>query len=143
MIVGQMIASAILLSAFSDSLKNPRFCRTDSKTAMHNRKLTPHNHMYKKLMEVAPENFAIDKIKNILLSCLMTVFVFGAAVPSTMASTLGSKVDIGETVSCENIKLDHLVKVGAGGGGTVFSAVRQDLHQTAVDSENAAKVINS
>ena len=140
--VGQMIASAMLLSAFSDSLKNPRFYRPDSKTAMHNRKLTPHNHMYEKLMEAAPENFAVDEMKKVLLSCLMTVFLFCSAVPSAMASTLGSKVDIGETISCENIKLDHLVKVGAGGGGTVFSAVRRDLQQTGVDGENAAKVIS-
>lgn len=141
--VGQMIASAILLSAFSDSLKSSRFYRPVSKTAMHNRKPTPHDHIYEKLMDVAPNNFAVNKAKNCLLSCLITVFLFGSAVPSTIASTLGSKVDIGETVSCENIKLDHLVKVGAGGGGTVFSAVRQGLHQTTADNENAAKVIGS
>lgn len=59
-----------------------------------------------------------------------------------MSATLGTKVDIGESISCENVQLDHLVKVGAGGGGTVFSAIRRDptTKITAVDDSVIPKV---
>lgn len=136
--VRQMIASVMLFPAFSDSFKNSRLHRPLSQTTGPDHNFIPHG-----IMDITPENYAVGNIKKLLVSCLMGLFVFGSAVPSSMASTLGSKVDIGEAISCENIKLDHLIKVGAGGGGTVFSAVRRDFTQTVIDIENAPKVIGS
>jgi hypothetical protein len=64
--------------------------------------------------------------KDAVLSSLTGLLIFCSAVHPAVSATLGTKVDIGESVSCENVQLDHLVKVGAGGGGTVFSAIRRD-----------------
>lgn len=53
------------------------------------------------------------------------LLVLSSSVSQSSAQTLGSKVDIGERVSCDKVQLEQVTKEGAGGGGTVFSAVRQ------------------
>ena len=80
--------------------------------------------------------------KGAVLSSLTGLLIFCSAMHPAMSATLGTKVDIGESVSCENIQLDHLVKVGAGGGGTVFSAIRRDPSTkiTAIDDSVIPKV---
>lgn len=80
--------------------------------------------------------------KAAMLSSLTGLLIFCSAMHPAMSATLGTKVDIGESISCENIQLDHLVKVGAGGGGTVFSAIRRDpmTKITAVDDLVTPKV---
>ena len=75
--------------------------------------------------------------KGAVLSSLTGLLLFCTAVHPAMSATLGTKVDIGESISCENIQLDHLVKVGAGGGGTVFSAVRHDPAMKNTDDQES------
>ena len=64
--------------------------------------------------------------KGAILGSLSGLLLFCSAMQPALSATLGTKVEIGESISCENIQFDHLVKVGAGGGGTVFSAIRRD-----------------
>ena len=75
--------------------------------------------------------------KGAILSSLTGLLIFCSSMQPAMSATLGSKVEIGESISCENIQLDHLVKVGAGGGGTVFSAVRHDPAMKNTDDQES------
>ena len=75
--------------------------------------------------------------KGAILSSLTGLLLFCSSIQPAMSATLGTKVEIGESISCENIQLDHLVKVGAGGGGTVFSAVRRDPTMKNTDDQES------
>ena len=83
-----------------------------------------------------------NSAKSVMLSSLTGLLIFCSAMQPAMSATLGTKVEIGESISCENVQLDHLVKVGAGGGGTVFSAVRRDptMKNTNDQETNVPKV---
>ena len=81
---------------------------------------------------------AVREVKCISLSLFTGLLLFGSVVQPSVAQTLGTKVDIGKSVLCENVQLDHLVKEGAGGGGTVFSAYRRQPNSKMPEMDSTA-----
>ena len=75
-------------------------------------------------VQVPPSRQIPPFLKQSCLVIASGLLAFSSSLSSS-AQSLGTKVDIGERVLCENLQLEQLTKEGAGGGGTVFSAVKQ------------------
>ena len=79
---------------------------------------------------------AVRTLRTACLSICASFLVSSAALRPSYAESLGSKVAIATSISCDNLQLENLTKEGAGGGGTVFSAVQAGSDKSSQDSSN-------
>lgn len=136
-----VVELVILLSAFCQSFKMSGSQRPTLQNFLAGG-LThrpPESQLEQQSTEFFPMGCKEESFKCVSLSLLTGLLLFGSTIqPSFAAQTLGTKVDIGKSVLCENIQLDHLAKEGAGGGGTVFSAYRRQPNSLMPEMDSTA-----
>jgi hypothetical protein len=136
-----IVASVILLSAFCQSFKLSGSQRPASQNFLIGGLLhrLQEGQLEQQRTEISSIGCRGESFKCISLSLVTGLLLFGSTIqPSHAAQTLGTKVDIGKSVLCENVQLDHLVKEGAGGGGTVFSAYRRQPNSKMPETDSTA-----
>ena len=135
-----IVVSVILLSAFCQSFKMSGLKRPASQNSIIGGLIhrLPEGQLEQRGTEISSIGFRRDYFKCISLSLFTGLLLFGSVVQPSVAQTLGTKVDIGKSVLCENVQLDHLVKEGAGGGGTVFSAYRRQPNSKMPEMDSTA-----
>lgn len=134
-----IVASVALLSAFCQSFKMSGSQRSASQNFVIGGLIQrlPHGQLEQQPTDISSIGCRGESFKCISLSLFTGLLLFGSTIQPSQAQTLGTKVDIGKSVLCENIQLDHLVKEGAGGGGTVFSAYRRQGNGITADIDSA------
>jgi hypothetical protein len=136
-----ILASVILLSAFCQSFKMSGSQRPASQNFLFGGLVhrLPESLLELHRTEISSNGCRGESFKCISLGLLTGLLLFGSTIqPSVAAQSLGTKVDIGKSVLCENVQLDHLVKEGAGGGGTVFSAYRRQPNSKMPEMDSTA-----